>query len=233
MHWNSALRVHFSHSAGSGPQLLLLDLDGTLIDSIPDLATAVDTMLLGLQRMPAGQKKVSHWVGNGADLLIRRALCDGHEHAALALTAAIVNPARELFDQAYLSVLHRATGAYPGVSEWLRQVTTPKVLITNKPRLFTLPLLQSLGWEMYFAQVLCADDLAEKKPSPLPLLHACQAQNIPPQQALMIGDSRNDIQAAKAAGIASAAVTYGYNHGEDIALSQPDWVVDNLLQLLG
>ena len=80
--------------------------------------------------------------------------------------------------------------------------------------------------------MLCGDDLAEKKPSAMPLLHACQTQNVTPEQALMIGDSRNDIQAAKAAGIASVAVTYGYNHGEDIAASKPDWMVENLLQLL-
>ncbi|MCD8523677.1 MAG: phosphoglycolate phosphatase [Saccharospirillaceae bacterium] len=231
MRWNAALSAHFTATAG--PQLLLLDLDGTLIDSVPDLAAAVDTMLLGLGRDAAGAERVSHWVGNGADLLIRRALCSGDEQAAVALAAEVVKPARALFDQAYLSVLHDATGAYPGVSEWLQRVTTAKVLITNKPRLFTLPLLQSLGWEEYFVQVLCGDDLAEKKPSPMPLLHACQTQNITPQQALMIGDSRNDIQAAKAAGIASVAVTYGYNHGEDIHSARPDWVVDNLLQLLG
>jgi len=230
MGWNAALKAHFAPAAG--PQLLLLDLDGTLIDSVPDLAAAVDAMLLGLQRMPAGEEKVSHWVGNGADVLIRRALCAGDEQAAVALAADDVTPARALFDAAYLQALHHATGAYPGVSEWLQRVTTPKVLITNKPRLFTLPLLASLGWSDYFVQILCGDDLAEKKPSPMPLLHACQTQNVTPEQALMIGDSRNDIQAAKAAGIASVAVTYGYNHGEDIAASKPDWMVENLLQLL-
>ncbi|MBU2037617.1 MAG: phosphoglycolate phosphatase [Gammaproteobacteria bacterium] len=231
MRWNAALSAHFA--VASGPQLLLLDLDGTLIDSVPDLAAAVDIMLAGLGRAAAGTENVSHWVGNGADMLIRRALCNGDEQAAVELATGHVQPARALFDQAYLNALHHATGAYPGVSEWLQQVSVPKVLITNKPRLFTLPLLQSLGWEEYFVQVLCGDDLAEKKPSAMPLLHACQTQNVTPQQALMIGDSRNDIQAAKAAGIASVAVTYGYNHGEDIHSARPDWVVDNLLQLLG
>ena len=232
MLWSQALQAHFG---AAGPQLLLLDLDGTLIDSVPDLTTAVDAMLAGLKRPAAGADNVSHWVGNGADLLIRRALCDGDENAARALPAAAVQPARTLFDQAYLQALHQATGAYPGVGEFLQavqQAAVPMVLITNKPRLFTLPLLESLGWLPYFALVLCADDLAEQKPSPLPLLHACEQQQVAPAQALMIGDSRNDMQAAQAAAVACAAVTYGYNHGADIAASAPDWAVDNLLQLL-
>lgn len=232
MLWSQVLQAHFG---AAGPQLLLLDLDGTLIDSVPDLTSAVDAMLAGLNRPAAGAENVSHWIGNGADRLIRRALCDGDEIAAQALPAAAVQPARALFDQAYLQALHQATGAYPGVAEFLQrlqQAGVPMVLITNKPRLFTLPLLESLGWLPYFAQVLCADDLAEQKPSPLPLLHACEQQQVAPAQALMIGDSRNDIQAAQAAAVACVAVTYGYNHGADIAASAPDWVVDNLLQLL-
>lgn len=228
MRWNSALCEHFGDE---GPLLLLLDLDGTLIDSVPDLTSAVDAMLSGLGRAPAGRKNVSHWIGNGADMLVRRALCDGDEQAANALTAADVQPARALFDAAYLNALHHATGAFAGVEEWLAMVDVPKVLITNKPRLFTIPLLASLGWSGHFVQVLCGDDLKEKKPSAAPLFHACESQNVPPALTLMVGDSRNDIQAAKAAGIASAAVTYGYNHGEDIQRSEPDWVISNLLQL--
>ncbi len=226
--WNSAFCGAFG---ALGPALCLLDLDGTLIDSVPDLAAAIDSMLQQLGRPPAGEAAVSHWVGNGADLLVRRALVDGDEQQAQALTAAAVEPARALFDQAYLSVLHHATGAYPGVEEWLEQASLPKVLVTNKPRLFTLPLLESLGWLAHFELIICGDDLAEKKPSALPLLHACSTLDIAPQTALMIGDSRNDIQAAKNAGMRSAALTYGYNHGADIADSAPDWVIDNLLQL--
>lgn len=229
MRWNPQLLHRFGEA---GPQLLLLDLDGTLIDSVPDLTTAVDAMLTGLGRAAAGETAVSHWVGNGADMLIRRALCDGDEQVALALSKAEVQPARALFDRAYLDALHDATGVYPGVEAWLQTVALPKVLITNKPRLFTVPLIESLGWSGHFVQLLCGDDLAEKKPSPQPLLHACEVQRVAVQQTLMIGDSRNDMQAAKAAGIACAAVSYGYNHGEDIHCAEPDWVVDNLLQLL-
>ena len=232
MPWCSSLREHFGET---GPQLVLLDLDGTLIDSVPDLSTAVDTMLSGLGRPPAGVNSVSHWIGNGADRLIRRALCNGDENAAEALPAEQVVPARALFDTAYLRALHDATGAYPGAETFLQRVQragVPMALITNKPRLFTMPLIESLGWREFFALVICADDLAEKKPSPLPLLHVCHELRVLPAQALMIGDSCNDILAAKAAGIASAGVTYGYNHGQPLAASEPDWLLDSLPALL-
>ncbi len=107
MLWSQALQAHFG---AAGPQLLLLDLDGTLIDSVPDLTNAVDAMLAGLNRPAAGAENVSHWIGNGADRLIRRALCDGDETAAQALPAAAVQPARALFEQAYLQALHQAPG---------------------------------------------------------------------------------------------------------------------------
>ena len=217
---------------GGQPQLILLDLDGTLVDSVPDLAAAIDSMLVAMQRLPAGQEAVSHWVGNGADMLIRRALCLGDEAQALALSAADVVPARALFDQAYLAVLSRATGAFEGVEQFLNNTRQPKVVITNKPRLFTLPLLRSLGWESHFSKILCGDDLPQKKPAPEPLLHACEWHRTAPEHTLMIGDSRSDIAAARAAGVPCVAVTYGYNHGEDIALSEPDLMVDSLEELL-
>ncbi|WP_419813284.1 phosphoglycolate phosphatase [Bacterioplanoides sp.] len=219
-------------TAQNGLGLLLFDLDGTLINSVPDLAAAVDAMLQQFGREPAGEERVSHWVGNGADQLIRRALADGDEAAANAFPASNIQPWRDAFDQAYLAALHQATGVYPGVEAFLKGISLPKVLITNKPRLFTLPLLESLGWSQYFSLVLCGDDLAEKKPSPLPLLHACHEMKVSTDNALMIGDSRHDIGAAKAARIKTVAVSYGYNHGESIALSQPDLLVDNLLQLV-
>lgn len=217
---------------GGKPQLLLLDLDGTLIDSVPDLAAAIDSMLVAMQRPPAGADAVSHWVGNGADMLIRRALCQGNENLAVHLADADVLPARALFDRAYLAVLTRATGAFPGAEFLLRNSGIPNVLITNKPRLFTLPLLRALGWESLFSKILCGDDLPTKKPDPGPLLHACEWHRTDPARALMIGDSRSDIRAAKAAGVPCVAVTYGYNHGEDIALSEPDLMVNSLQDIL-
>lgn len=227
--FNAAIQTHFQ----GDPQLLLLDLDGTLINSIPDLTQATDAMLQALGQSPAGVEQVTHWVGNGVDALVRRALAKGDEALAQQLTAEELQRARVHFDAAYLQALTQATGAYPGVEAWLAATAgIPKVLITNKARMFTEPLLRALNWLPHFQQVLCGDDFAEKKPSPLPLLHACEAQQIPPHSALMIGDSNNDIRAAQAANMASVAVTYGYNYGQSIALSKPTWTVDNLLETL-
>ncbi|MEC7548183.1 MAG: phosphoglycolate phosphatase [Pseudomonadota bacterium] len=214
------------------PELLLLDLDGTLIDSVPDLAKAVDSMLGILGMSLAGPERVARWVGDGADMLVRRALADGDEDAAKTMMQAQVTNARQYFDSAYMRCLHQATGAFPGVQEFL-QATGKKVLITNKPRQFTEPLITSLGWDSHFEFLLCGDDLSERKPSPVPVLHACKELGISVENTLMVGDSRADIQAAKSAGVASVAVTYGYNHGEDIRGSAPDLVIDSLNQLLG
>lgn len=214
------------------PALVLLDLDGTLIDSVPDLSAAVDVMLTAIGRSPAGAEQVENWIGNGADMLVRRALCHGNEAHALALSPQDLLLPRKYFDQAYLAALHQATGVFAGVDEFLQNVPVPKVIITNKPRMFTEPLIASLGWTGLFSFFVCGDDFSEKKPSPMPLLKACEKLAVPVNRALMIGDSRHDIQAAKAAGIASIAVSYGYNHGEAISTSDPDFICDNLMDLL-
>lgn len=227
--WNAGISARFGTG---GPALVMLDLDGTLIDSVPDLHKAVNVMLAELRRPAVTAVQVSHWVGNGLDMLLRRTLTLGDEEAALALPASDLVTAHHYFDPAYRATLDDATGVYPGVEEWFAATTVSKVLITNKSRQFTLPLVASLGWNERFVQLLCGDDLAEKKPSALPLLHACATWQVDPQQALMIGDSRTDMRAARAAGIACAAVTYGYNHGEDIRTSSPDWVVNRLTELL-
>jgi len=229
--WNSDIQAAFT---GGGLQLVMLDLDGTLIDSVPDLHQAVNIMLTALQREPVSALQVSHWVGNGLNMLLRRALALGNEEQALTLDDEFLQLAHQHFDPAYEATVHNATGVYPCVEEWFAATEghIKRVLVTNKSRRFTEPLIASLGWQQHFSLLMCGDDLAEKKPSPMPLLYACEQLKIAVENTLMIGDSRTDIRAAKAAAIACAAVTYGYNHGESVALSEPDWMVDNLLQLL-
>lgn len=226
MSWSDAVRRFVK------PQAVLLDLDGTLIDSVPDLAAAINSMLQTLGRPNATQQQVAHWIGNGADMLVRRALANGDESRAQNFSVNEVAQWRDVFDLAYLNTLHNATGAYSGVDTWLKLVSEPKALITNKPRKFTEPLIASLGWQAYFDVMLCGDDLAEKKPSPQPLLCACERMNVNAQACLMIGDSINDIQAAKAAGAISVGVTYGYNHGQPMSQCQPDILVDALSELI-
>lgn len=229
--FNANIQAYFQ----GDPKLLLLDLDGTLVNSIPDLTLATDAMLSALAQPKAGTAKVTNWVGNGIDKLVRRALVSGEETRVKDVTEQELQQARVHFDVAYLQALTQAqvTDAYAGVEAWLEATANiPKVLITNKARIFTEPLIASIGWQKHFQHIICGDDLAEKKPSPLPLLHACTRMHIAPEQALMFGDSRNDIKAAQTAGVASVAVTYGYNYGEPIAQANPNWVVDNLLYTL-
>lgn len=200
------------------PEAVLFDLDGTLVDSVPDLAAAVDQMLLSLGREPAGEEKVRRWVGNGAAALIRRALAD-HDDDAQWTDESMFDQANAEFGLAYTRQLTQATGFYPGVKEVLDNLHGTEIrmaLITNKPRQFTIPLLSSLGISDYFSCVICGDDLEQRKPHPEPILFALKKLGVASESALMVGDSVSDIVAAKAAGVLTVAVTYGYNHGSPV-----------------
>jgi phosphoglycolate phosphatase len=212
-------------------RLILIDLDGTLIDSVLDLAFSIDEMLRQLGRLPAGESKVRNWVGNGVQSLVSRALT-GEMHG---------EPEKALFDQAFplfMSIYAENTAChstiYPGVREGLDELKKAGYIlgcITNKAGAFTGPLLKKMGLFDDFKIIISGDTLAEKKPHPLPLLHAAEKFDVPPEQSIMIGDSVNDIKAARAAGFKAVAVTYGYNHGLDIRLSEPDVVIDSLAKL--
>ena len=217
---------------GALPRLVMFDLDGTLLDSVPDLSAAVDSMLLQLDRPPAGVAQVRHWVGNGAPVLVRRALAGSVEHAAVDDNLA--SRALGLFLAAYAGE-HRLSSVYPGVIEtldWLRDQSVELALITNKPERFVAPLLEEKGLGGYFRWIVGGDSLAQQKPDPAGLLHVLAQADIAPAQALFIGDSRNDVLAARAADVPCVAVSYGYNHGRPVAEEAPDLLVDDLRQLL-
>lgn len=215
------------------PQLVLFDLDGTLLDSVPDLALAVDRMLAALKRPLAGEALVRDWVGNGAQVLVQRALAYGDANN---------EPDKTLFERAFALFLNHygqccaeQSQLYPGVREYLNFLHERQVdmgLVTNKPISFTEVLLDEFDLRRYFSVVLGGDSLVEKKPHPLPLQHAMIARRVAAEQTLMVGDSRSDIKAAQAAGCRVVAVTYGYNHGEPVSLYQPDIIVDDLMQLV-
>ncbi|WP_051219544.1 phosphoglycolate phosphatase [Oceanobacter kriegii] len=236
--WNAHIEDYFSAVEGcedNRPEAVLFDLDGTLIDSVPDLARAVDAMLVSLNRPAAGEALVAEWVGNGADMLVRRALADGNDMKAAELDAEQVAAARVVFDDTYLNNLRTATGVYPGVQKTLTRMAFMGVkmaMVTNKPRKFTEPLIDSLGWGTVFDFVVCGDDLEQKKPDPGQILHACQHLGAEPTHCIMVGDSRNDMFAGKAAGCMTVAVPYGYNHGENIATAQPNRIIQSLEELL-
>ena len=222
------------HPALTDIALVVFDLDGTLIDSAPDLATAVDATLGDRNLPPAGVDKVRRWVGNGSYKLVERALADARDVAGDTLDKAEVDAAHERFLIHYAAAPCDRTLLYDGVRECLEAMRARHiacVLVTNKPSAFLPAILERFELGPFFALTLGGDSLREKKPHPAPLLHAAEHTGIVPARALMVGDSRHDVQAGKAAGFRTLAVTYGYNHGEPIADSAPDHVTDSLAVL--
>nr|WP_299240861.1 phosphoglycolate phosphatase [uncultured Halomonas sp.] len=220
------------HSCLEGIRLVAFDLDGTLIDSIPDLAAAVDVMLIERELTPAGAALVRNWVGNGSRKLIERALrytTDGMPDEAT------LNAAHIAFLEHYGRAPFARTRVYPGVKEALmalKQRDLILVLVTNKPHAFVSPILEALGLAEYFELTLGGDSLAQKKPDPAPLLYIANRFGVPCEQCLMVGDSRHDMEAGKRAGFRTLAVPYGYNHGEPIIDSEPDLIVESLKELV-
>jgi phosphoglycolate phosphatase len=212
------------------PKLVMFDLDGTLIDSVPDLAKAIDHMLVKFELPKAGEERVRSWVGNGAGKLVERAL-SYHQADVETLQQAAMNE----FLRCYEESCAQDTCLYPGVREGLiefQQRGCLMAIITNKPRRFIKPILQALDIDHYFSYLSGGDDHPNKKPQPDSLLECMKFFNVDQTQALMIGDSCNDIEAAKNANVLVAAVDYGYNHGRDIVEDKPDIIVSSINQVI-
>lgn len=210
---------------------VLFDLDGTLADSVPDLARAVDLMLEHLGRVPVGEAPVRRWIGNGARRLVERALTgqfDGHAEPA------DLDHALKVFFDFYADHLIDRTTLYPGVRAGLDELANrglPLGVVTNKPDRFTRPLLFELALATYFPVVVSGDTLPVKKPDPEPLRHAARALGVEASQTLLVGDSINDLQAARAAGAGFVCVSYGYRDGDEVFHAGPDALVDSLAEL--
>ncbi len=216
-------------------QLLIFDFDGTLIDSVPDLADATNAMLttLGKDTYPIGT--IRNWVGNGSRMLVERALVGKIEVLDGELTVEQADHAEQVFFDAYKNLSGSKTIAYPDVDGGLQKLQAAGytlALVTNKPIRFVPKILQSFGWQDLFSEVLGGDSLLVKKPDPAPLLHVCQALNVTPEQAVMIGDSRNDILAGQNANMDTLGLSYGYNYGQDIRELNPTEVFDNFATLV-
>ncbi|SFV71828.1 Phosphoglycolate phosphatase [hydrothermal vent metagenome] len=218
----------------SPKQLLIFDLDGTLINSALDLGIAINTMLAKLGRDSFEDSTIHHWVGNGAEMLVKRALSASREIDE-DLEQELVEEALEIFLDSYENNLANATVAYAGVKstlQYLKSQAYTLAIVTNKPFRFVQPILESLDLDNIFELVLGGDSLEEKKPHPEPLLYVCDTFDISIEESLMIGDSKNDILSANACEMDSVAVTYGYNYGEDIRNYTPSLVIDNFAELL-
>lgn len=214
----------------------LLDLDGTLVDSAPDLHGALTRTLAGHGHGGIDEERVRQLVGQGARILIEQALAELYPDTAEREAAlAEVDTLHRSFLDHYARHIADRSRPYPGVVEALERLRERDValaVVTNKYEGLSRRLLAALELDHYFAAVIGGDTLSERKPHPAPLLEACRQLGQEPAAAIMIGDSITDIRAARNAGLPVICVSYGYNHGEDIHGAGADAVVDSLSGLI-
>jgi phosphoglycolate phosphatase len=205
-----------------------IDLDGTLLDTIVDLADACNAMLIELGQPQRDLEQIHSFVGKGMAVLVERCLTYG-----VPPSEDLLNEAIDVFRRRYAQINGHSTRIYPGVIEGLNTLCDQGLAlacVTNKPAAFTIPLLERTGLAGYFAAVVSGDTLPYKKPRPEPILHACALMNSAPETNLHIGDSANDIDAARAAGCPVLCVPYGYNEGRAVDSADCDALVSSLLE---
>ena len=219
-------------------QAVMIDLDGTMVDTIGDFEVALNRALADLQVPTANRLLIERSIGKGSEHLIRTVL--KHQFALPEMSGntreveQLFMPVWERYEHHYLSINGEFSNVFPGVMEGLEQIKAlglPMACLTNKPVSFTLPLIQDKGLAPYFTKVFGGDSFERKKPDPLPLLKTCEALQSLPAQTLMVGDSSNDAQAADAAGCPVVLMTYGYNHGEPIQNTPALAWLDSFAQL--
>lgn len=209
---------------------VVIDLDGTLLDTAPDLADAAAAMAAELGVPAVDETRLKTYIGNGVSRLVKRVLTGEMEAEP---PAELFGRALPVFEKYYAQWVSRKSRPFPGVVEGLdafKAMGLHLACITNKAERFTHPLLKDTGLIQYFELILSGDTLPEKKPSPLPLRHACQVFGIRPAELLLIGDSLNDTQAARAAGCPVFCVPYGYNRGRPVEELDLDRVVPSLAE---
>jgi len=209
---------------------VLFDLDGTLLDSAPDLAAAANAMLAELGMPPRDPTVIATYIGKGIPRLVERTLTGSLDAAA---DPALLAQALPIYEHHYAAESGRRSVPFPGVIEGLRALHAaglPLACITNKAERFTVDLLQRTGLDGFFAVVVCGDTVARKKPDPEPVLTACARLDVRPADALMIGDSANDVEAARAAGCRIWCVPYGYNEGQPVESLDCDAIVPDLAE---
>lgn len=211
-------------------EAVLFDMDGTLVDSAPEITHAVNLMLRELALPPLGEAQVTRMIGRGARVLIERVMqAAGSAQDQDARLRALAS-----YEAHYEQILGSRTKLYPHVARALEELQRMDVklgVVTNKSHRLAMALLQRFGLSGVFDLVIGGDTLDVCKPSPVPLLHACQALHIAPSHALYVGDSANDVEAATAAGMRVYCVPYGYNEGKPVHGLAATGFVDTLAEL--
>ena len=234
---------------------VIVDLDGTLVDTLDDFCVALNGMLGDLPppytHHQVNRAQVAQWIGQGSEILIKTALAavlNGYVHSisgankrieespAEALSAPLYDLAWASYQRHYLTINGQHATVFPGVLAGLTHLKTQGLrlaCLTNKPTAFAVALLKAKGLIGFFEHTFGGDAFERKKPDPLPLLKTCEALGSHPARTLMLGDSRNDARAARAAGCPVWLVTYGYNHGQPIRAEDADGFIDSLAELRG
>jgi phosphoglycolate phosphatase len=208
---------------------VLIDLDGTLVDSLPDIACAANSMRAELKLSPLAVKQIASYVGKGVDVLVHRALTETMNDQA---PLDDFERGRKVFNRCYSEVNGNESNVYPGVREALEDLrckAIPLACVTNKPRSFTMQLLERTNLKAAFSAIVSGDDTEERKPHAAPMLRACQLLRVAAADAIVIGDSENDALAARAAGCRVIIVETGYNEGKSFADLDADAIVPTLL----
>jgi len=207
---------------------VIVDLDGTMVDTVGDFELALRLALADLGLLPVTRDFISRTVGKGSEHLLKRSLEE------VGAPASHYEEAWQRYQHHYIAINGQHSAVFPGVVEGLhalKRLGLPMACLTNKPMAFARPLLVQKGLSQFFEHVFGGDAFARKKPDPLPLLETCKALGSTPSRTLMVGDSRNDCEAARAAACPVVLVSYGYNHGEPAASAHPDAVVDSFTAL--
>jgi phosphoglycolate phosphatase len=211
-------------------QAAIIDLDGTLVDTLGDFVEALNRTLAELRLPPLGRGQVERMIGKGSEHLLLSAMA----HLGEPDPAARLPDAWAAYQRHYHAINGRYSAVFPGALEGLqalRAAGLPLACLTNKPLAFAQALLRDKGLDGFFSHVFGGDSFERKKPDPLPLLKTCAALGTLPAHTLMVGDSQNDGLAARAAGCPVVLMTYGYNHGDPIAEAPHDALLDSLAEL--
>lgn len=214
------------------PKLIMFDLDGTLAHTLPQLTQAVCAVAQDLGFKVPSAEEVSCYVGNGMDLLLARAILGRKDITLAEVPAEQLNQARESFSRHYMAGLKENFEVYPGVLEGLKNFKRMGIklaVVSNKPNKFVRPLMEYMGFWPYLDLAMGGEVLPKKKPDPMPLNYVLKRYGIEPHEAMMVGDSNNDIRAGKNAGVVTVALTYGYNGGQDLHEENPDYLYDDFV----